>query len=303
MAWALAKMLTIKQLQAFYWTAKLGTLSRAGERLHITQSAATKRLQELESIAVSPLFQSVGRRNELTRRGHDLTQACEELFGLLDELDALSSSPHAPVRELHIGLTDVSASTWFPGFVLAMREAHPVISLYPEVAESPVLIAKLKNGDLDFAFLPDPPVKDGLTLCPLGDVAFTWLCAPGAYPKGERCTLAQLARSPVIEQTGGALITLLYDRQWPAHARPRKIRGGNNAHALAELVMSGLGVACLPRNMFREQVGAGKLESMDCDPPAPKIAYYCCSAQTSRAIELPVQEIARKSFEQFELNA
>lgn len=296
-------MLTIKQLQAFYWTAKLGTLSKAGERLHITQSAATKRLQELESIAVSPLFQSAGRRNELTRRGQELTQACEELFGLLDELDALTSSAHAPVREIHIGLTDMSASTWFPGFVLAMREAYPAIGLHPEVAESAVLIEKLKNADLDFAFLPDPPVKDGLTLRPLGDVAFAWFSAPGTYPKGRRCTLAQLARSPVIEQTGGSRIALLYDRQWPARALPRKIRGGNNAHALAELVMSGLGIACLPRNMFREQMTSGKLEPMACDPPAPRITYYCCSAETSRAIDVPVHEMARKSFEQFELNA
>lgn len=296
-------MLTVKQLQAFYWTAKLGTLGKAGERLHITQSAATKRLQELESVAVSPLFQSAGRRNELTRRGHELTQACEELFGLLDALDALTSSPQAPVRELHIGLTDVSASTWFPAFVHGMREAHPAMALYPEVAESPVLIERLRNGDLDFAFLPDPPVKDGLKLRPLGQVAFAWFSAPGAYPKGKRCTLEQLARSPVIEQTGGSLIARLYDRQWPLHALPRKIRGGNNAHALAELVMSGLGVACLPRNMFAEQMRSGKLEPVDCKPPAPMITYYGCSAQTSLGVDVLVQEIASQSFEQFESNA
>lgn len=39
-------MLTVKQIETFYWVAKLGTVQRAADKLHITQSAATKRLQD-----------------------------------------------------------------------------------------------------------------------------------------------------------------------------------------------------------------------------------------------------------------
>ena len=53
-------VITIKQVEAFYWTVKLGTFTAAAERLHTTQSAITKRIQEIESTFEIALFDRVG---------------------------------------------------------------------------------------------------------------------------------------------------------------------------------------------------------------------------------------------------
>jgi len=45
------EMLTFKQLEAVYWVVKLGGFAAAAAKLHTTQSAVSKRVQELE-----PLF-------------------------------------------------------------------------------------------------------------------------------------------------------------------------------------------------------------------------------------------------------
>ena len=46
-------MLTFKQIEALYWTVRLGTFAASAQKLHTTQSAITKRIQELEADFIS----------------------------------------------------------------------------------------------------------------------------------------------------------------------------------------------------------------------------------------------------------
>ena len=62
-------MLTFKQIEALYWTVRLGTFSASAQKLHTTQSAITKRIQELEADFDIALFDRSGHRAELTARG------------------------------------------------------------------------------------------------------------------------------------------------------------------------------------------------------------------------------------------
>ncbi len=126
-------MLTIKQIQAFYWVARLGTLNKAAEKLYITQSAATKRLQEVEAISTSPLFESGGRKNAVTQKGRELMRECERLFDLLEELDLLKGATHQPARLMNVGLTELTALTWFRRFIREMKDVYPSVTIQPEI--------------------------------------------------------------------------------------------------------------------------------------------------------------------------
>ena len=66
--------MTLKQLEAFYWAAKLGTFAIAAQRLHITQSSLSKRLIELETDLGQQLFDRNGRRATLTMAGEILLE-------------------------------------------------------------------------------------------------------------------------------------------------------------------------------------------------------------------------------------
>ena len=46
-------MLTFKQIEALYWTVRLGTFSASAQKLHTTQSAITKRIKDLENLALT----------------------------------------------------------------------------------------------------------------------------------------------------------------------------------------------------------------------------------------------------------
>jgi DNA-binding transcriptional LysR family regulator len=287
-------MLTVKQLQTFYWVARLGTVSKAADKLHVTQSAATKRLQEIESIASVPLFESAGRKNQLTSKGRELLSDCERLLDLVDQLERLKRSAEVPARTLKIGLGELTALTWFPAFLRRMKAIHPTITVQPEIDMSSTLREKVLEGRLDFALIPDPEVCEGLTRVFLGNAQFGWFAAPGAFRQGMTHPLHGLAAKPVIEQSENSIITTLCARLWEsAGVNPERVYGGNNVVALAGLISADVGVSCLPVALFEDDVAQGRLQLVETSPPAPVVGYYCCFLKGNSSLGYGVADIAR----------
>ena len=57
-------MITLRQLKALHWIARLGTFERAADRLNTTQSAISKRVHELEFSVGRPIFDRSGSKFE-----------------------------------------------------------------------------------------------------------------------------------------------------------------------------------------------------------------------------------------------
>jgi DNA-binding transcriptional LysR family regulator len=291
-------MLTIKQIQAFYWVARLGTLSKAADKLHITQSAATKRLQEVEAIAASPLFEKTSRKNLLTPKGQELLAECEKLFKSLDELELLKGTAQQPARIIRVGLTELTAMTWFGSFSKEMKKVYPAVTLQPELNLSSVLLKGIEEGRLDFAILPEPPTLDGLVRVELGVISFGWFAAPGVFESDKVHSLRELVKVPVIEHSTNSIIAERCAQLWGSESlQPDRIYGGNNINALAGLILAGVGVSCLPLVMFTKEVEHGDLHLLKTTPEAPKIPYYFCFLKhLNTAFGYTAADIAKNSF-------
>ncbi|MRT24958.1 LysR family transcriptional regulator [Enterobacteriaceae bacterium RIT697] len=291
-------MLTIKQIQAFYWVSRLGTLSKAADKLHITQSAATKRLKEVEIAARVPLFENDGRKNRLTQKGKELVKESENILSLIDELDVLKGSSKLPARTLHVGLTELSAQTWFPDFIKLLKERYPSTTVRPEVESSINIYQMLKEGKLDFAFLPDLHADEGLAKVTIGSVPFAWFAAPGLYDGDRVYALKELSEQTVIEQNANSIITELCSQLWEIEGvQPTRIHGGNNINALAGLISAGMGISCLPRPMLQRDIELGKLHPINTFPVAPEVNYHCFfHRQLHSALGFTISDIARQAY-------
>lgn len=60
--------MTLKQIEAFYWAAKLGSFAIAAQRLQVTQSSLSKRVAELEESVGALLFDRTMRSTAVRRR-------------------------------------------------------------------------------------------------------------------------------------------------------------------------------------------------------------------------------------------
>lgn len=88
-------MITLKQLEALCWRAKLQSFASAANRLHTSPSAVSKRVSELERAIGEPLFDRGRRMPRLTARGERITAGAERLLALRDEV--LATAGKAPL--------------------------------------------------------------------------------------------------------------------------------------------------------------------------------------------------------------
>ena len=65
-------MLTFKQMEALYWIVQLGSFEAAASRLNATQSAVSKRVQELERLFEITVFDRAHRSARLTEKGAEI---------------------------------------------------------------------------------------------------------------------------------------------------------------------------------------------------------------------------------------
>ena len=73
--------ITLRQIEAFYWTAKLGSVHAAAEHLNFSQPAVSARIKELESTLNVELFTRRNQRMQLTPEGRDAITQAERLLG------------------------------------------------------------------------------------------------------------------------------------------------------------------------------------------------------------------------------
>jgi DNA-binding transcriptional LysR family regulator len=89
---------TLPQLALFEAAARLASITRAADELHISQSAASIQLKKLAEVVGVPLFEHVGRGVRLTPAGERLAGACGDLFDRFEQLDDTLANQRAPAH-------------------------------------------------------------------------------------------------------------------------------------------------------------------------------------------------------------
>jgi DNA-binding transcriptional LysR family regulator len=289
-------MLTVKQIETFYWVAKLGTVQRAADKLHVTQSAASKRLQDVEAKSAARLFEGSGKKARLSAKGHEMFALCEALLDSIGRLQAYQDADRHMARVLHIGLTELVALTWFPAFLQQMREIFPNVILQPHVDMSGPLQEQVIDGRLDLAILPALELPASVAHVALASARFAWFCRPGEFDGRATVPLRELGAVPVIERAPVSVITVLSSRAFEnAGIDPERICGGNNAVVIGGLVAAGVGVSLLPVDLFRQQIQNGLMQVVMTDPPAPAVRYEAIFLKQSHsALGYMVADVARR---------
>ena len=94
------------QLMAFEAVARLGSVTRAAEELHLAQPTVSTQLRKLSDALGVTLLEWTGREMRLTAAGSELHTACRELlqlFGVLEGRLAAHRGPRPPEALLHSG--------------------------------------------------------------------------------------------------------------------------------------------------------------------------------------------------------
>jgi DNA-binding transcriptional LysR family regulator len=267
--------MTLRQLEAFFWAAQFGSFSAAAIKLHMTQSALSKRIGELEAALGNKLFDRGFYRPRLTAHGRMLLDKARQMLTLQGEIHDAMRSAEALEGECRFGVTELVAMTWLPDLVTLIRKAYPNVVLEPYVDLSHRLREKLVEGTIDFAVMPLNSFQPGLTNEMLAQVEFSLMASPRLVAPGTMLTSGMLAELPVLTQNSGSSVTPIFDA-W-AHANGlglRRILGSNSLSAIGHMVVAQLGIAFLPTAYFSPLVQTGRLCCLNTAAELPRLDYF-----------------------------
>jgi len=239
-------MVTLKQLEAFFWAAELGGLDPAAQRLNTTQSAISKRLQELESVLGMALFDRSRRRAQITPQGERLLALARDMLATRDRILDLSNALTPAPRTLRLGVTELTAMTWLPALIQRIRGSHPQVTLEPVVDTSVHLIDRVRDGRLDLAVVPDAFRETRFEVVPMDAVEYAWMCSPAYLGDVDALPLRELARYTIIVQLHASGLGDMVDR-WlkDNHVQIENSLSSSNLTALANSLKKNTGTEVL----------------------------------------------------------
>jgi DNA-binding transcriptional LysR family regulator len=143
----------IKQLRAFCYIARLGTLSRAAEALFLSQPSVSLQLSALETELGARLVERSGRRVQLTREGEALYELARPLIEGFEALDGefRNRMKGMDAGELNVAAGSSTIQYLLPALVQTYRERHPQVRLKLSNVTGIDGLGLLRSDAVDFA--------------------------------------------------------------------------------------------------------------------------------------------------------
>lgn len=180
-----------------------GTMAAVSDRLHLTPSAISQQIAQLEQEAGVELIERVGRGVRLTEAGHRLVTHVERIVSALEdartEMEELRGTVSGTIRVM--AFPSIAAAV-LPRAAELLAQSHPGLSLICENLEPQPALAALKSWQCDLAFMDDltlPPQPDlrRLELAPvLRDELVAVLPANHPLAHAPKVALTALAELP-----------------------------------------------------------------------------------------------------------
>ncbi|MEP9354096.1 LysR family transcriptional regulator [Xanthobacter sp. KR7-65] len=175
-------MLDMDLLKAFVSVVDAGGFTRAGERVHRTQSTVSQQVRRLEDQVGHQLLVRDARGVTPTAEGERLLGYARRILALGAEAQAALSG-QAAARVVRLGIPDDFALAELTAVVAAFARARPDVRLAVECGLSCDLSANFARGDLDLVLLKrEPGTGPALAAWP---ERLSWVCGPGFDPHGE----------------------------------------------------------------------------------------------------------------------
>ncbi len=242
--------LDVRDLSLVREISATGSVTRAGMRLHLTQSALSHRLRSVEERLGTLLFLRVGKKMVLTPAGERVlatsVRVLEDLGRTEDDLRALARDGTGVLR---LCTQCYTGYHWLPPLLCAFQAKHPRVDVQIAVDATHRPIDALLAGEIDLAVLTLLTEDPRVLVRPLFEDEMLAVVAPGHRLAGrEHVDPADLAAEHLFayktERRDNYVFNRILD---PAGVEPARVSRVPLTEAILEMVKAGLGVAVLAR--------------------------------------------------------
>jgi DNA-binding transcriptional LysR family regulator len=265
-------------VEAFYWVATLKSMTRAAEKLFMTQSAISSRVAALEEeLGVLLIDRREKQQFALTNAGLRFLSYAERLMALHRQLREELGGDESGAYLLRVGAVESALHTWLIPLLAHLREQHANLELELTVEITPVLVEAVKRGNLDLVFVAQSISAPGIRTRALPPMEMVFV-GPASMKRRQPYTLEALCAHELMTfQRGSPPHVALLELLRSAGLEPPRLHTVSSIPAMVRLVEGGFGIATLPGVAAQTLVARHEIAILPCDtqlPPLPLHASY-----------------------------
>jgi LysR family transcriptional regulator, low CO2-responsive transcriptional regulator len=240
-----------QQLRAFEAAARLLSVTRAAQELHVSQPTVSVQLRELANAVGTPLFGTVGRRIQLTAAGQTLLETVGEVVGCWQRFESALSETQGLLRG-RLKIAAVTTAEYFvPDLLGPFAAKHPGVDIDLAVENRDRVVERLEKHSDDLAVMMLPPAHLSLDALPFMANPLVVIAAKHHPRAGKRTQLAQLQNERwLMRESGSGTRTVALQHFLAQGFEPRIAMSLGSNEALKHAVAAGLGIGVISRLAF-----------------------------------------------------
>ena len=249
------------QLRSFVAIAELGQLTRAAEKLHVSQPAVSAQLKALEDKLGLALFERTATGMVLTTPGARLLKEAEKVLAAARELQNVALSFKGELAgSASIGTLSDPNLTRIGEFMSAALARHPLLELELHQGVTGTALDQVRDGMLDASFYYGDLRHPSVVGLPLRRLVFR-VVAPAAWKDRLRlCGWEQVAAMPwIIPPSISSHHQLAHALLHQHNVTPSRVVEADQEAVIASLVASGVGITLMREELAFEKQAAGEI--------------------------------------------
>ena len=239
----------LRQLRAFCHVARLGSISRAAERVFCSQPAVSMQIRALEDELNTGLVERNGPNIALTPAGRQFYRLATSLVEDIDRLsDTFAEQYHSVAVDIHVAAGETAAAVLLPEYLKRFSQQHPDTRVNVRTGTGRECLRWLRAYEVDLVIAAmdvEPPDLEYLPVVSANYVLITSEAHPLAGR--ESVTLRDLSDWPLIAQTAGTHTRQFGEMFLRQHRIPFRVDVEVDGwDAIKAYVEAGLGIAVVP---------------------------------------------------------
>jgi LysR family transcriptional regulator for metE and metH len=267
----------MRHLRLVQAIVQAGGVTRATEKLHLTQSALSHQLKEAEYQLGTKIFHRVNKKLLLTEAGEKVYQLANEVLDKLERIETeIRKIIHGETGEIRISTECYTSYHWLPSLMRQFHLLYPKVELKIVMEATHQPLQKLLSGDLDIAITNDP-VEDNqiryIRLC--RDEMFAAVPASHAWSNKAYVVAQDFAdQNLIIHSLPMETVSVYQFVLAPAKVAPRKVTVLPLTEAAIEMVKAQMGISVMASWALEPYLKSGELNKVKIGPKGLKRDYY-----------------------------
>ncbi|KIL41016.1 LysR family transcriptional regulator [Gordoniibacillus kamchatkensis] len=265
-------MANLELYRAFYWTAREQSLSRAAERLFITQPSVSHAIKQLENELAVTLFHRGAKGVRLTEEGQLLYTQVEQAFYLLEAGERqLAEIKNLMRGELRLGSSDSLCKYYLLPALGRFCNDYPQIRLDLMHGTTPEIIRYVKEGRIDFGIVRLPVQDDAVIVHESIAVQDSFVAGPRFFHLTQaEIPLRELVQYPLIlfSKTSSSR-KFVHEFALSHGVRIEPEIELASVDLLIEFAKAGLGISFVTKQFVQAELERGTLAEVKLAEPIP----------------------------------